>query len=164
MFGGRRSLLRDEEGHATGEAVIMLPFFILVWGCIIFVSQGYERAIDVSAKTREHAWAHVMDDCGRPVGAGTEVYDATEPPLGPFGDLFDMVDEIIDWIPLVGDYWPGFVVDERKFGRRDSIEKPSILGGGDQNVGHTIVLMCNERPTHVSLEDIAREAYGIFGW
>lgn len=160
---GLRDLVRDEEGHATGEAVIMLPFFILVWGCIIFVSQGYERAIDVGQKTREHAWAHVMDDCGRPVGSGTEVSDATNPPLGPFGDLFEMVDEIIEYLPLVGEYWPGFVIEERQFVRRSAVDKPTVIGGGRQRVGHTIVLMCNEEPTDVTLTELADYAWGIFG-
>jgi hypothetical protein len=158
-----RSVWRDERGHATAEAVIMLPFFILVWGCIIFMSQGYERAIDVGAKTREHAWAHAMDHCEGGVGAGTEVYDATEPALGPFGDLFDMIDEIIAVLPLVGEIWPGFINEERKFGRRSSVEKPTVLGAGSQRIAHTIVLMCNEEPQDTTLAELADHAWGIFG-
>ncbi len=158
---GLRRLLRDEEGHATAEAVIMLPFFILVWGCIIFVSQGYERAIDVGAKTREHAWAHVMDDCDRAVGSGTEVSDATNPPLGPLGDLFDMIDEILEFLPLVGDIWPGFVNEERQFVRRSSVDKPTVLGGGSQRVGHTIILMCNEEGSDATLDELAGHAWEV---
>lgn len=160
---GLRALLRDERGHATAEAAIMIPFFILVWGCIIYMSQGYERAIDVGAETRAHAWAHVMDDCERRVPAGTDVSDATNPPLGPFGDLFDMIDEVIDWLPLVGDHWPGFIVEEREFGRRSTVDKPTVIGGGQARVQHRMVLMCNEEPRDVTLTDLADHAWGIFG-
>jgi len=163
MGRGLRELLRGEEGHATGEAVIMIPFFILVWGCIIFVSQGYERAIDVGAETRRDAWAHAMDDCRGPVGSGTEVSDATNPPLGPFGDLFDMIVEIISFLPLVGDVWPGFINEERQYVRRDAVEKPTVVGGGNQKVGHTLVLMCNEETSDTSLEELAEHAWGVFG-
>jgi len=158
-----RELLRDTAGHATAEAVIMIPFFVIVWGCILYVAQGYERAIDVGADTREHAWAHVMDECDRPAPGGTEVTDATNPPLGPLGDLLGMIDEIIGHIPFFEDYWPGFIVEERQFVRRDRVDKPSVIGGGEARIGHTIVLMCNEEPRGSHLSDMADEAWLIFG-
>ena len=56
-----RALLRDERGSVMTEAVVMLPFFVLVWGCIIYVSQLYEKGIETQAVARECAWRHAKD-------------------------------------------------------------------------------------------------------
>jgi hypothetical protein len=159
-----RQLLRDERGNATGEAVIMLPFFIMVWGCIMWASQAYEKAIDVGAKTREHAWAHAMNACKSSVPGGTEVRDVTDPVFGPIGDTLSVVDSIIDTIPVIGDYWPGFFPTENRYVRRDSIDTPDVMGGGSKPVGHTIVLMCNEDLDTPGLAESSESSWGIFGF
>lgn len=159
-----KSLLRDEEGNATAEAVIMIPFFILVWGCIIWASQAYERTLDVGAKTREHAWAHAMDACKSRVPPDTEVRDVTDPVFGPIGDTLSVVDSIIETIPVVGDAWPGFFPTENQYVRRSRVETPEVMGGGDKEVGHTIVLMCNEDLETPGLDDASSSSWGVFGF
>jgi len=160
---GLGALLRDQRGHATAEAVIMLPFFILIFGGLIFVSKGFETSIDERAITRQHAWAHVMDDCRSRVPSDTEVSDATNPVFGPVGDLFAIIDEIIALIPFFSDYWPGWINEERKFTRRASVDKPAVLGGGSAQVGHWIILMCNERPNDVDTDELATRAWDFLG-
>jgi len=155
---GLRELLRETAGSATAEAVIMIPFFIIVWGCIIFVGQRYEKAIDVAAADRATAWNHVMSNCNGGVASGTEVSDAS----GWF-DMLEAIDgavsTIIDNLPIVGDFWPGLIPEEKQFVRRGSVEAPEVIGGGSRRVGATIVLMCNEDPKGSFLEEMAD-----FGW
>ncbi len=166
-----RSLLRDQRGHAMAESVIMIPFFIIVWGSIIYVAQGFESTVDTYALTRGHAWAHVMDNCRcdptRRVCRGqdrdTQILDATEPVFGPVGDLFALIDEVLSLIPFFSDYWPGWITEEREFRRSASVDKPSVLGGGALSVGSTIILMCNEQPQDVDLDELSLRAWNFLG-
>jgi hypothetical protein len=156
-----RQLLRDTRGHATAEAVIMLPVFIIVWGAIIFVSQGFEAALDIGARNRQAAWTHVMNDCEGGVDPGVSVSDATDPPFGPLGELFALVDAVFSTIPIYRDYWPGLVPEERRFRVQTSVAQPRVLGTGSANVNHDIVLMCNERYIDTNLREMSSEAWRV---
>jgi hypothetical protein len=142
------ALLRDQAGSVMTEAVIMLPFFILVWGCIIYVSQLYEKGIETQAVARECAWRHAKDNCegeesarcsigpgldvGRDYGEGdSSGIDAAESELGFLGD--------------------GFLTN-LLFGRditataTDTTRKPEVIGGGDAEIEQKMGLACNEKP------------------
>ena len=57
-----RRLIRNEEGSIYGEAVIVLPAFILVWTLVSFVHRGYEEAATAGADVRREAWAHSQNN------------------------------------------------------------------------------------------------------
>ncbi len=159
----RRGLLEDTRGNATAEAVILIPFFILVWGFIIWGSHAYERTLDEGALARGHAWANVMDACPNNFPAGTRVTDATDPPFGPVGDVLSAIDSLISALPLFGDYWPGFFPDERMYHRQADIPTPQVIGGDTRRMEYDIVLMCNERDRTPSMDEIADRAYLLWG-
>ncbi len=158
----RRRLLTDTRGHATAESVIMLPVFLIVFGAIIFIGQGFERAIDYGAINRQAAWAHVMNDCRGGVGSEVAVTDATDPPFGPLGDLFALVDSVFTTIPIYSEYWPGLIPEERRFAVQTTVDKPAVLGRGRARINHDIVLMCNERYIDANLRTMSSEAWRIF--
>jgi hypothetical protein len=157
------SLLRDTRGNATAEAVILIPFFILVWGFIIWGSHAYERTLDEGAIARGHAWQHVMSSCSGSVPAGTRVRDVTDPPFGPVGEALRLIDTLIDALPLFGDYWPGFFPDENEYHRHADIRTPQVIGGDTRRMEYDIVLMCNEDEETPDFEAIAWELFTQFG-
>jgi len=140
----------------------MIPVFIIVWGAIIYVSQGFEAALDIGARNRQAAWTHVMNDCSGGVDPAVSVSDATDPPFGPLGELFALVDAVFTAIPIYRDYWPGLVPEERRFRTNTSVQQPRVLGSGAANVTHDIVLMCNERYIDTNLRDLSSEAWRVF--
>ncbi len=153
------ALLRDKQGAAYTEAAIMLPLFILVWGCVMFVHSGFMHAIDQGSHARQATWAEVMENCE---GGGGE--DATDPFLGPVGDILLRIDRLIGMIPFLGDYWPGMVVEERKFTNTTSVTQPGVLGGGTATAGHHLILSCNERPRpDLTVAGMVGRAWSLFG-
>lgn len=158
-----RSLLRDTEGHALTEAVIMLPVFILIWGFIMWASQVYEAQLDLVAKTREHAWHHAMNNCAPSVGSGTDMRPAADTDLGPVTDVLGAVDSVIGLFPGFSDYWPGVNFVENQYQREGSVPAPEVTAAGDQRTAHRLVLLCNEKHDTPSLEEMAGGAFGVFG-
>lgn len=51
-------LIRNEEGGIYGEAVVVLPAFILVWTLVSFVFTGYEQASQMGMDVRREMWQH----------------------------------------------------------------------------------------------------------
>lgn len=51
-------LIQNEEGSIYGEAVVVLPAFILVWTLVSFVFTGYEQASQMGMDVRREAWLH----------------------------------------------------------------------------------------------------------
>lgn len=164
MARGFKELLCDEEGNATTETVIMIPFFIIVFGAILYMGQGYEHAVDNAAKDREHAWAYVMDDCrSSDPHPGTTIRDIHDPPGGDLVSRVDgFVSGILSRLPLLEDSWPDPFFPMEAEGHRvdEDVEKPAVLGPGHARIDHRIQLMCNERRRpDVRLDDFTWEAW-----
>ncbi|MCS6799544.1 MAG: hypothetical protein NZ898_13650 [Myxococcota bacterium] len=157
-----RRLLRDERGNATAEAVIMIPFFILVWTCVLYAADGWGTAVRQAAETRRDAWAHVLPGCEGRAPEGLELSDATNPPFAILGDAILAIDRVLRDLPILGDYYPGLFVEEREMIRRATVEKPAALGGDDAEARHRLVLACNEVPRpDFGLAELAERVFGF---
>ena len=130
-----RELLRDVRGSATSEAVIMLPFFVIVWGCVIFVSHKYERAVEVQAISRQCAWRYAKDNCTGDtrcdLAEGADMADTSMAQANGY----DAEGEISGASSSGGWGMIGTVVDllsgkEYTATYRGSVDKPEVIGGG----------------------------------
>jgi len=156
-----RDLLRDERGSVMTEAVVMLPFFILVWGCIIYVSQLYEKGIETQATARECAWRHAKDNCEG------DSRCAIGPGLDPSRDYGSGDASAIE--SAEGSGGPGFLGDgfltNILFGAditataQSSTRKPELIGGGDAEIVGKVGLACNEKPRG-DLGEVISSAWG----
>ncbi|MBW2464814.1 MAG: pilus assembly protein [Deltaproteobacteria bacterium] len=159
----RRSLLRDTQGHATTETVIMLPVFILIWGFITWASHVFEAQLDLVSTTRDHAWQHAMNDCNGGVGGGTDLRRAPDTDLGPVSDVLGAVDAVVGLFPGFGEYWPGVDFEEHQYQREGVVPAPEVTGAPDQRTAHRLVLLCNEDHETPDLEEMSNNAFGVFG-
>jgi hypothetical protein len=55
---------RGEEGAALVEAVVAIPFFLVVLGCLGFIGQTYSMKLGVMRNAREKVWAYAASNCG----------------------------------------------------------------------------------------------------
>jgi hypothetical protein len=143
-----RDLLRDQRGSVMTEAVIMLPFFVIVWGCVIYVQQLYTKGIQTQAVARECAWRHAKDNCEG------DTRCSIESGLDPSRDYGSGDSAAIDGAEGTSDL--GFLGDgfltNILFGpditasATGSTRKPEVIGGGDANLTGRMGLACNEKP------------------
>lgn len=150
-----RRLFEGEEGTASIEAVIMIPFFIIVWGLLLFAVDVYKHKIDAGLRARDCGWAFAQTGCqtlppqcaeepGDPVavdgGAGT-------------GELESSLDELPIDIPIIGDVLNGVIDtlfgDLRVARHSASVQRPNVLGATTVQTRGAFAVMCNERPRTV---------------
>lgn len=155
-----RDLLRDERGSVMTEAVVMLPFFILVWGCIIYVSQLYEKGIETQATARECAWRHAKDNCERDsrcaIAGGLDLSH-------DYGEGDGSAIESAEGSGGLGFLGDGFLTNIL-FGAditataESTTRKPELIGGGDAQIVGKMGLACNEKPRG-NLGEVIRSAW-----
>lgn len=158
-------LLRDERGAAMTETVIMVPAFIIIWGCVLFIYNLANHMMMANEEIRQFITAETYGGCEGNGGTTTNVntsnttYNASTgatPPGRP------------GWLTLEGGRSPsGFenqsTFNERKSSTNRQVERPRQVGGGSQPYAVDMAWMCNEVPGNSPWRNAAREAWSQNG-
>lgn len=150
--------LRDTRGAVFAEAAVMLPFFIIVWGCINFVHDYYSARITLSARAKTCAWQYANDGCVgalppgclRSGGSG----DVTT------SDLPDGAGSIVDdfaALPIVHGAVTRVLGQSANISADSTVARPPVLGGGTTALYSRHSVMCNELPRDPI--EVARPAF-----
>jgi len=145
-------LRRDTRGSAMTETVIMLPVFILIWSCIIFAYQAFERQIDVMQATRRDVWQYATNNCEGSVPSGTTIEQSTY-------SLESYVDAVIS---ILGHAYAPEALEQVVAKRTGTIDEPALIGEDTVELRHRMRLLCNEETQELG-DDIHYEAWAIFG-
>lgn len=172
-----RALLADERGTATTETVIMIPMYVIVWGCIVYVTNFFQNTIEMRSRLRRDTWAYAYTGCSDRPSTDTNLPDpsrgilpdttggafesssrggASTGEAGGVGGLLGALDGLISYVPgltfrtLVGD-------------RRTGVDRPNVIGGGRLNMTANFTILCNERPQNVfsAIISLVRDAFGF---
>ena len=153
-----RRLLADERGAATTETVIMIPMYVIVWGCIVYVSQHFQNTIEIRARVRRDTWAYAYGACGDAPGTNTSmatsrglVPDASgasgDPEGSARGGGGTLGGGIVGAIDNILSYIPGLNFRTAVGSRSDfRTRRPAVIGGGELQVAANLTILCNERP------------------
>jgi len=169
----RRS--RDgERGAASTEALIILPFFFIVWGALFFSHRLSEKKVVVNEIARTCAWARMTGGCTEPMSPRCN--HTTTAPLTN-DDLEGSRASLINYDTRIGNALPmGFNWDfSAKFGpyfrpvlgadRDARVPKPRQIGGGEFGVHTEFSEMCNEIPGDETVPTVSNEIFcDITGW
>jgi hypothetical protein len=159
-----------QRGTASIEALTLLPFFFLVWGCIFFVHRAQERKAAVTETTRACAWERMSGGC-RGSGSSRCTLSAGAIQLGD-DDLVGSSAALAN----VDGRFPAFAIQFRQmfgpsfrpiFGaeRHSRLNRPRVLGGGEVRVGAGFTGMCNETPGEETLGSVSAETFcRTTGW
>jgi hypothetical protein len=154
-----RRLFGDTTGAVFAEAVIMLPFFIIVWGLIIYVHDYYSRRITLGQQSKSCSWQYSNDGCQR-MPAGCERFSvraagdfsADELPDGGGSALQQFAN-----LPIVRGILTLVLGKNAVVDASAEVAKPGVLGGGRAPMRSRHSVMCNEIPRTPG--DIARDAF-----
>ena len=173
-----KRLLDDEGGTATTETVIMIPMFVIVWGCIVYVTNVFQGTIEMRARIRRDMWAYAYTGCEDmpstgtaldtsrgiipdPTGAGAEADGAARGGAGTAesggaSGIIGMIDDVLS-------YLPGLNFESLEGHRSDfRVTRPEVIGGGSMSMGASIFVLCNEVPTN-AFELIIDQIGAAFG-
>lgn len=155
---------RNKRGAALVEAVVVIPFFIIIFASILFVGNLYKEKIRVMRLTKESAWAYAMENCGtegHPMtttgiprseggpGSGAGPSDSANPT-----DLSDAEKAGGDQAGLAS----------KDFGSSEATMLSSVgadgyIGGFTKNVTSHTRVMCNEAPYNGDLEGFLKAGW-----
>lgn len=134
---------RRERGAAMAEALVAIPFFIIVFAATMFVGQVYKEKLATLRQSRLAAWSQAMKGCQS---------------SGP-NELKPPADSEID-DPNVKDA-PGTELIQNGSGQADftatsQATASTIIGGTKQALKSRTVVMCNEKPQKGNLWGAAK--------
>lgn len=137
----------------------MLPFFIIVWGLIIYVHDYFSRRITLGQQSKACSWQYANDSCNR-IPPGCERFI-----LRAAGDF--SVDELPDGggnaLRELASHPPLETILTLVLGKNAvvdasaEIDKPRVLGGGRASMRSRHSVMCNEVPTTPG--EVAKKAF-----
>ena len=156
------------RGVASTEAVVALPFLLLVLVAVAYVRSAALEQRQATAHARACAWAYSKNNCDAvPPGCegvleiveGGAVADSTAQ------ELADGTALVTAASPVIGGVVEGLLepVLRAAFGRFTRVEvtrdvaRPALLGGEHGRMRGDYYLACNLRP--MELEDVALDAW-----
>jgi len=152
-LAARRRRRAGERGAALTEAVVAIPFFLIIFAGILFVGNLYQTKMSVMRMAKESAWDYAMCNCGEngdspstrcqsPEGtaAGSGGSDSAAAPSGYEPST----------ITGVGS-GPSSDLASKSFGSSQasmsqSITADGFLGGYSKTMSSQTKVMCNEAP------------------
>lgn len=70
IASGMRCLRRRGRGRTRGavmvEALVVIPFFVIIFVCTLFMGNLYAAKLRVMRLTKESAWSYAIANCGTP--------------------------------------------------------------------------------------------------
>jgi hypothetical protein len=145
---------RRLRGAAYTETVVMLPFFIAVWTCMLYVHKAYSIKVSTMAQNRNCVFAYAYEAC-------TSAPAGCNPTTGAGSDSGDSPGVLSSFTGILGSI--GGTLFSSIFGQNateqttNNIPKPALLGGGTTTALAGNNVMCNTQRTTPA--DVATEAF-----
>lgn len=139
-----RSFMKSERGAVYTEAVITIPFFIMIWAFLIFSHQLTLNKIRGNAHAKGCTWAYAVNFCetgGLPAGCSPPVSFSNSAPEG-----WSRGPEIGNFLNSVGQA-ASSVLGSVGYGQEQrSVNRPNYIGGRSTTVTARHSVSCNEKP------------------
>ena len=164
-----RTRREGERGAATTEALIILPFFFIVWGALFFSHRLSEKKVVVNEIARTCAWAQMTGGCTEPMSARCTF--TTGPQLsddqleGSRASLINYNTRLESFELFFNEMFGPYFRPTFGANREATVPKPRQIGGGEFNVQTEFSEMCNELPGDETVPTVSEDSFcTITGW
>jgi hypothetical protein len=134
----KRTLLSCEQGIAMTEAVVVLPFFLVVWMSMITVHRMYEKRLESQVTSESRALQHSYSGC-----TGYTDASGSADKLGVGSEAESAMRDTAGWISAISQNTP-FGWSHTK-GKTTLIATgiPELFGGPERGLTSDQYLLCN---------------------
>jgi Flp pilus assembly protein TadG len=148
------TLIRDRRGVAMTEAVVVLPFFIIIWMSLVALHHVHQGRLEAQVGSMDAALSRSYRGC---TGSDAQNLDSS-------GKSQAMPAQSADWLERIS--------GEQPFGWSHTHGKcavevdgvPALYGGPERTVRASQTLLCNMKPKDGLVEmvfDLVKTALGI---
>lgn len=162
---------RNKRGAALVEAVVVIPFFIIIFASILFVGNLYKEKLRVMRLTKESAWAYAMENCGtagHPMTTTGIPRSEGTPGSGPGPTDSESPTDLSEADKAGGD--KADFEAQKNFGSSEATMQSSVgadgyIGGFTKDVTSHTRVMCNEAPYNGDLVGFLKAGWqSISNW
>ena len=156
--GSAASLLRDRRGIATTEAVIVIPFFLIVWMGMVTVHHVYEKRLEVQVISEGRAMSASVAGCkGSPDDVSDQANEANDQLASEHGNEASFMERIGGDQPFAWTHTSG--------GKRlTAADIPELFGGPERTVEASQKFMCNMEPKDGLWDMLCDMMKSALGW
>lgn len=154
---------RRERGAALVEAVVIVPFFIIIFASMIFVGQLYGEKQRTIREAKQNAWVYAMGNCQ---GSMSDVSSETDgDPMGQLQSSDPNVDP--GQTQQFSGSDPGMAKLQQDMGTAVATSTGKVtaskgIGGFTNSLSTTTRVQCNEPPIDGNLFGVFKFAWNLF--
>jgi hypothetical protein len=154
---------RSSRGAAMVEAVVVIPFFIIIFASMIFVAKLYGEKQRTLRVSKEFAWTYAMSNCES--GAANASLESGGSPMGQMENQDPNVQN--DPMQQFNGSDPGMDKFNQDWGTSSSTVKGSVtaskaIGGFTNDLTTTTKVQCNEKRQKGNLKGLFYFAWDLF--
>ncbi len=131
---------RRERGAAMVEALVAIPFFIVIFATTMFVGQFYSEKLRTIRESKRCAWDHSMNGCKGGCQADTQSGGSGSEVSPPDGAGDSKANSAPGNQIMSKDFY------QSKFTVKSSATASNAIGGYVKNIESTTTVMCDEVP------------------
>jgi hypothetical protein len=145
----RRRLRR--RGAAMVEALVAIPFFIVIFGCIMFVGSFYQEKLRTMADSKRCAWDHSINGCNGGCNANTATAGSGSELQQPGGGTGSSKTQGSPGSQIMSkDFY------QSSFTVQSQTQASNAIGGFVKPIQSTTTVMCDEVPEDGNLAGVAQ--------
>lgn len=154
---------RKSRGAAMVEAVVVIPFFIIIFASMIFVAKLYGEKQRTLRVSKEYAWTYAMANCES--GGANTTLESGGSPMGQLGSQDPNV--VSDPLHQFNGSDPGMDKFDKNWGTASSTVTGSVtaskaIGGFTNNLSTTTKVQCNEKRQEGNVRGLFHFAWDLF--
>jgi hypothetical protein len=135
-----RLVRRHQRGAAMVEALVAIPFFIVIFACTMFVGSFYQEKMRTLADSKRCAWDHSINGCQGGCAADTSA-DGSSSQLTPSNSTGNTQTNSAPGSQIMSaDFY------QSKFTVQSKTTASSAIGGYVKQISSTTTVMCDEVP------------------
>ena len=146
----RWSKRRRRRGAAMVEALVAIPFFIIIFATTMFVGSFYQEKLKTIRESKKCAWDHAIAGCKGGCQADTEVGGSGNEVQSPGGTGDSKTDSAPGGEIQSKDFY------QSKFTVKSKATASNVIGGYVKNIESTTTVMCDEVPENGDPAGIAK--------
>jgi hypothetical protein len=139
-----------QRGAAMVEALVAIPFFVVIFACTMFVGSFYQEKMRTMAESKRCAWDHTMNGCSGGCAADTGAAGSSSQIQSPGGTGNNKTQNAPGSQIMSKDFY------QSSFTVKSSTTASNAIGGFVKPIQSTTTVMCDEVPEKGDLVGVAK--------